>query len=69
VGILEGKRPLGRCRHRCEDNIKIDIQELRGEGVDWKYCSGDQISKNEMGGTYSTYGGRGEVYTGFWWGY
>ena len=28
-------------------------------------CSGDQIEKNEMGRTCSTYG-RGEVYTGFW---
>jgi len=29
---------------------------------------GDQIEKNEMGRTCSTYGGRGEVHTGFWWG-
>jgi hypothetical protein len=27
----------------------------------------DQIKKNEMGGAGGT-GGRGEVYTGFWWG-
>ena len=32
-----------------------------------QYCSGDQIEKNEMGGACSTYGGRGEVYTGLWW--
>jgi len=25
-----------------------------------------QIEKNEMGGACSKYGGRGEVYTGFW---
>jgi len=25
----EGKRPLGRLRHRWEDNIKIDLQEVR----------------------------------------
>jgi len=31
-------------------------------------CSGDQVEKNEMGGACSAYGGRGEVYTGFWWG-
>jgi hypothetical protein len=31
-----------------------------------KYCSGDQIEKNYMGGVFSTVGG--EVYTGFWWG-
>jgi hypothetical protein len=24
----EGQRPLGRPRHRWEDNIKIDFQEL-----------------------------------------
>ena len=33
-----------------------------------KYCSGDQIEKNEMDGACSTYEGRGDVYTGFWWG-
>ena len=29
---------------------------------------GDKIEKNEMGRACSTYGGSGEVYTGFWWG-
>jgi hypothetical protein len=24
----EGKRPLGRCRHRREDNIRMDLQEV-----------------------------------------
>jgi hypothetical protein len=33
-----------------------------------KYCSGDQIEKNEMGGACTMYGGEGEVYTEFWWG-
>jgi len=33
-----------------------------------KYHSGGQTKKSEMGGACSTYGGRGEVYTGFWWG-
>jgi hypothetical protein len=31
-----------------------------------KYCSGDQIEKNEMGENLARMGGRGEVYTGFW---
>jgi len=35
VGKLEGKRPLGRPRHRWEDNIKMDLQELGFGGVDW----------------------------------
>jgi len=35
VGNPEGKRPLERTRHRWEDNIKIDLQEV-GEGRgDW----------------------------------
>jgi hypothetical protein len=28
VGGPEKKRPLGRSRHRWEDNIKIDLEEL-----------------------------------------
>ena len=30
VGKPEGKRPLGRPGHRWEDNIKMDLQEVRG---------------------------------------
>jgi hypothetical protein len=35
VGKPEGKRPLGRRRHRWEDNIKMDLQEVGCEGMDW----------------------------------
>ena len=28
VGNPEGRRPLGRPRHRWEDNIKMDLQEV-----------------------------------------
>ena len=31
----EGKRPLGRPRHRWEDNIKMDLQEVGCVGLDW----------------------------------
>jgi len=35
VGKPEGMRPLGRHRHRWEDNIKIGLQEVGwGEGMD-----------------------------------
>jgi len=30
VGKPEGKRPLGRPRHRWEDNIKMDLQDVGG---------------------------------------
>jgi hypothetical protein len=33
VGRPECKRPLGRPRHRWEDNIKMDLREIRIEGV------------------------------------
>ena len=35
VGKPDGKRPLGRPRRRWEDNIKMDLQEVGGGGVDW----------------------------------
>ena len=35
VRKLEGKRPLGRRRCRCEDNIKTDLQEVGCGGMDW----------------------------------
>ena len=35
VGKPEGKRPLGKPRRKWEDNIKMDLQEVRCEGVDW----------------------------------
>jgi hypothetical protein len=34
VGKPEGKRPLGRPRRRCEDNIKMD-HEVVVWGMDW----------------------------------
>jgi len=33
VGKYEGKRPLGRPRHRWEDNIKMDLQEVGCGGM------------------------------------
>jgi hypothetical protein len=34
VGSPEGKRPLGRARHRWEDNIKMIKMDLREVGID-----------------------------------
>jgi len=31
----EGRRPLGKPRHRWEDNNKIDLQEVGCGGMDW----------------------------------
>ena len=35
VGNPEEKRPLGRPRRRWEDNIKMDLQEVRCGGMNW----------------------------------
>ena len=35
VGKPERKRQLGRPRRRWEDNIKMDLQEVGCEGIDW----------------------------------
>jgi hypothetical protein len=40
VGKLEGKRPLGRPRHRWEDNIKMDL---------WKWDAGYGLDRAGSG--------------------
>jgi hypothetical protein len=35
VGKPEGKRPLGRPRHRWMDNIKMDLLEIGVGVVEW----------------------------------
>jgi hypothetical protein len=38
----EGKRPLGKPRHRWEDNIKIDLKEVGGSYGDWMELAQDR---------------------------
>ena len=35
TGERRGKRPFERPRHRLEDNIKMDLQEVGCGGMDW----------------------------------
>ena len=35
VGKPEVKKPVGRPRHRWEDNIKMDVQEVGCGTMDW----------------------------------
>jgi len=35
VGKCKGKRPFGRPRHRWENNIKMDLEEVGFGGMDW----------------------------------
>jgi hypothetical protein len=45
-GILvrkpEVKRPLGRPRIRCVDNIQIDLREIGWGGIDWIVLAQDR---------------------------
>jgi hypothetical protein len=43
VGNPEGMRSLGRTRRRWEDNIKMDLQELGCEGMDWIELAQDMV--------------------------
>ena len=42
VGKPEGKRPLERPRHRWEDNIKMDLQEVGCGGMEWIQLAQDR---------------------------
>jgi hypothetical protein len=44
VGKPEGKRPLRIPRHRWEDNIKMDLQEVGGGSMDWIELAHDRDS-------------------------
>ena len=44
VGKPEGKRPLERPRHRWEDNVKMDLQEVGGGCGDWMELAQDRGS-------------------------
>jgi hypothetical protein len=43
VGRPEGKRPLGRPRHRWEYNIKMDLGEIGIDGANWIRLAQDRV--------------------------
>jgi hypothetical protein len=42
MGKAEGKRPLGRPRHRCEDGIKMDVREIGWGSIEWIQLAQDR---------------------------
>jgi len=47
LGKPEGQRPHGRPRHRWEDNIKMDLQEVGCGDLDWFELAGTCKRGNE----------------------
>jgi hypothetical protein len=43
VGRPKGKRPLGRPRHRWENNIKMDLMEIGIDGAIWIQLAQDMV--------------------------
>jgi hypothetical protein len=43
VGIPEGKRPLGRHRRRCEDNIRVGLREIGIDEANWIQLAQDKV--------------------------
>ena len=51
VGKPEVKRPSGRPRHRWEDNIKMDLQEVGGSCGEWMELARDRDRWRALVGT------------------
>jgi hypothetical protein len=45
VGRPKGKRPLGRPRHRWEENIKMDLREIGINGTNWIQLAQDMVQQ------------------------
>jgi hypothetical protein len=54
VGRIEGKRPLGRLRHRWEDNIKMDLREIGIDKANWIRLGQDKVRWRAFVSTVTT---------------
>jgi hypothetical protein len=43
VGRPERKKPVGRPRHKWEDNIKIDLRDMGIDGANWIELAQDRV--------------------------
>jgi hypothetical protein len=43
--VTEGMSPFERLRHRCENNIKMDVKETGYEGMNWTQVALDNVQQ------------------------
>jgi hypothetical protein len=55
VGKPDGKRPLGRPKRRWVDNIKINLGEIRWDGMDWINLAKDRDQWRALVNTVMTH--------------
>jgi hypothetical protein len=48
VGKPEGKRSLGRPRHRWVDNSKMDLRDIGWDGMDWIELAQDRDQRRAL---------------------
>jgi hypothetical protein len=48
VGNPEGKRPPGRPRCTWMDNSKMDLREIKWDGIDWIDLAQDRVLVNAV---------------------
>jgi hypothetical protein len=51
VGKPQRKRPLGRSRRRWENNVRMDLGEIRWGGIDWIDLAQDRDQWRELENT------------------
>jgi hypothetical protein len=52
---LKGKEPLERPRHRFRNNIRVCLEDVEHDGVDWIYlnlCKGQEAGCYEIGNNF-----------------
>jgi hypothetical protein len=49
IGKPSGKRTFERLRRRCEDNIRMNLREIRWAYLDWIYLAQDRTGPCECG--------------------
>jgi hypothetical protein len=48
VGKPERKRPLGRRRHRSENNIKMDLRKIGWGNMGWNHLDQDRNQSRDL---------------------